>query len=50
MGDFDSELYNTASETYNEMVRMGEIMRDIDRNLRELVAEIKGLRDDLKRQ
>jgi hypothetical protein len=50
MGDFDGELYNTANETYNEAVAIRELMREIDRNLRELVSEIKGLRDDLKRQ
>jgi hypothetical protein len=41
MGDFDSDMYN-------ETVNMHELLKEINKSMRELVTEIKGLRDDLK--
>jgi hypothetical protein len=49
MGDYDSEMYNTANETYNEVIGMHGVLKEINKNLARLVEEVKGLRDDLKR-
>jgi len=50
MGDYDSELYNTANQTYNEVVNIYELLKDLNKNVRDLVVEIKGLRGDLRTQ
>ncbi len=50
MGDFDSEMYNTANLMYNEMQAMHEVLKDLNRNVASLVQEIKDIRaDQMKR-
>jgi len=50
MGDMDSEIYNMTNYTYNEVVAIHEILKDMNNNMRTLVSEMKGLRDDLTRK
>jgi len=48
MGDFDSELYNTANYTYNETVAIHELLKEVNKNLRGILTEIQELRKDLR--
>jgi hypothetical protein len=50
MGDMEGEIYNMTNYTYNEVVALHQTLKELAMNVRELVTEIKGLRDDLTRK
>ncbi|MFH0861399.1 MAG: hypothetical protein V1875_00070 [Candidatus Altiarchaeota archaeon] len=50
MGDYDSELYNTANYIHNEIQGMHEVLKDINRNLAALLQEMKAMREDQMRK
>ena len=47
MGDYDSEVYRILNDTYNEVYGIKENVKEMNKLVKELIVEIRGLREDL---
>jgi len=48
MGDMDGEVYNAIKEIQNEVYYIHELLKDMNKNNKFLLDEVKGLRNDMK--
>ena len=49
MGDYDSEIYNMLHYSYNELIAIHELLKDLNHNVKSMADEVRGLRDEMKR-
>ena len=48
MGDYDAEIYRTVNDAYGELTSMRSSITSVNENIRLLLDEIKGLRQDIR--
>ena len=50
MGDYDGEIYRSMNDIYGEVLTMRQALASLNQALKELLVEVRGLRQDLQRQ
>ena len=47
MGDYDSEIYRGVNDIYGEVSNMRQAFADMNASLKQLLEEVKGLRNEM---
>lgn len=50
MGDYDGEMYRTLNYIYSDMTTLRQSIQSLDETMKNVLTEIKGLRNDMQQQ